>query len=302
MSRVLARPLDTRTIALSVAGLLAVGTGVLTYNYLASVGHANAPATKRVVLVAARSIPAHATITAAMLGTALRPADAVDPDALVVPASAIGSLAVNDIPAGSALTSSKLMHVALAGLPGRVHVGMRAVSIAIDRVKGVSNLIRAGDRVDVIAATVPRPDVAPKAVTIIRGATVLSVGTMTDATASPPPDASGSIIQSQFLTATLEVTPKQADLLTLADVNTMLRLALRSPKENLRSLPAEKLVLNGNVAPPRAAAPVAQSPLQQLMPLLAPRAPIAQATPAAKPVSPVAVIDGDKVVSPGSGK
>jgi pilus assembly protein CpaB len=300
MSRVLARPLDTRTIALSVAGLLAVGTGVLTYNYLASVSHANAPATKRIVLVAARTIPAHAMITAAMLGSAQRPADAVDPDALVVPASAIGSIAVNDIPAGSLLTSSKLSHVALAGLPGRVHVGMRAVSIALDRVKGVSNLIRAGDRVDVIAATMPRGDATPKAVTIIRGATVLSVGTMVDAMASPSPDT--SLSQQQFLTATLEVTPKQADLLTLADVNTMLRLALRSPKESLRSQPAEKLVLNGPAALPRAAAPAALSPLQQLMPLLAPRAPLAQANSPAKPASPVAVIDGDRIVSPGSGK
>src|ERR1700684_3153333 len=109
MSRVLARPLDTRTIALSVAGLLAVGTGVLTYNYLASVGHANAPATQRTILIAARPIPAHSVVTADMLARASRPADAVDPDALVVPSNAIGSQAVNDIPAGSALTASKLV-------------------------------------------------------------------------------------------------------------------------------------------------------------------------------------------------
>jgi len=44
------------------------------------------------------------------------------------------------------------MYVAAPGLPGRVHVGVRAAAIALDRVKGVSNLIRAGDRVDVAAA------------------------------------------------------------------------------------------------------------------------------------------------------
>ncbi len=73
MSRVLARPLDTRTIALSVAGVLAVGTGVLTFNYLASVGHANAPAQKRLVMIAAKSIPSHAVITADMLTRIARP-------------------------------------------------------------------------------------------------------------------------------------------------------------------------------------------------------------------------------------
>jgi pilus assembly protein CpaB len=298
MSRVLARPLDTRTIALSVAGLLAVGTGVLTYNYLAAVGHSGAPALQRTILVAAKKIPARTVITAEMIGRTSRPADAVDPDALVVPASAIGSTAVNEIPAGSQLTNSKLIHYIASGLPGRVHVGMRAVSIALDRVKGVSNLIQAGDKVDVIAATVPRNDTVPKAVTIIRGATVLSMGSMTEGSATPAPDASGQ--QQQFLTATLEVTPKQADLLTLADVNTMLRLALRSPKENLRSQPVEKLVLTGGAQVPRPAAPL--SPLQQLMPLLAPRIPAAQTAPKPAPTSAVAVIDGDKVVTAGPGR
>ena len=292
MSRVLARPLDTRTIALSVAGLLAVGTGVLTYNYLASVGHANAPASQRTILVASRTIPAHATIVGDMLSRVSRPADAVDPDALVVPASAIGSAAVNEIPAGSQLTSSKLIHYTAAGLPGRVHVGMRAVSIALDKVKGVSNLIQAGDKVDVIAATVPRTDSAPKAVTIIRGVTVLSIGTMTEAGATPAPDG------QSYQTATLEITPKQADLLTLADVNTTLRLALRSPRENLRSQPAEALVLSAprGVSGPGPALPQAVPQPAGLRPMPG------QTTPAPHAISPVAVIDGDKVVSPGSGQ
>ncbi|HEY0613559.1 MAG TPA: Flp pilus assembly protein CpaB [Candidatus Elarobacter sp.] len=297
MSRVLARPLDTRTIALSVAGLLAVGTGVLTYNYLASVGHANSPATQRTILIASRSIPAHAILTSEMLTRTTRAADAVDPDALVVPAAAIGATTVNPIPAGSQITASKLVRYAASGLPGRVHVGMRAVAIALDRVKGVSNLIQAGDKVDVIAATMPRSDQAPKAVTIIRGATVLSVGTVTEAGATPAPDGSSS--NPGYQTATLEVTTKQADLLAMADVNTMLRLALRSPRENLRSAPVEKLVLSGGSTPPR---PVAMGPtLPQMMPqALAPQRPQPAATAAPKPISPVAVIDGDKVVQPGS--
>jgi pilus assembly protein CpaB len=299
MSRVLARQVDTRTIALSVAGLLAVGTGVMTYNYLASVGHSGAPSAQRTILVASRSIPAHTVLTAEMIARTSRAADAVDPDALVVPAAAIGSTTVNAIPAGSQLTASKLVHYAASGLPGRVHLGMRAVAIALDRVKGVSNLIQAGDKVDVIAATMPRNDQPPKAVTIIRGATVLSVGTVTEAGATPAPDGSGS---QGYQTATLEVTTKQADLLALADVNTMLRLALRSPRENLRSAPVEKLELKYGSQPPR---PVAAGPtLQQMMPQLfaPPRPPVAaQPAPQAKPsVNPVAIIDGDKVVQPGA--
>jgi Flp pilus assembly protein CpaB len=292
MSRVLARPLDTRTIALSVAGLLAVGTGALTYNYLASVGHANSPASQRTLLVASRTIPAHATITAAMLTRTTRAADAVDPDALVVPASAIGSTAVNEIPAGSALTSSKLVHYATAGLDGRVRLGMRAISIALDRVKGVSNLIQAGDLVDVIAATPRTNDTAPKAVTIIRGARVLSVGQVTEAGATPAPDS------QPYMTATLEVSANQADLLTLADVNTTLRLALRSPRESLHSQPVGKLTFPNQQAAPR---PAMAPNLGQLLPsLFTPLHPAAQAPAPPKPqptVNPVSVIEGDKVVS-----
>lgn len=288
MSRVLARPLDTRTVALSVAGLLAAGTGVLTFNYLAAVGHHAQPVAQRQVLVAATTIPAHATITAAMVKPAERASDAVDPDALVVPASAVGMTAVNAIPAGSQIAGSMLAHVEANGLPGRVAPGMRAVSIALDRVKSVSNLISAGDRVDVIAVTTPRSDAAPSVATIIRGAKVLSVGQQIDvptsATATPAPN------DQQYTTATLEVTPSQADLLTLADVNATLRLALRSPKENLRSEPAEHISF---APPPRPVAPQAARPA-------APAAPVAAkpAAPAPRPTSPVLVIEGDTSFHP----
>jgi pilus assembly protein CpaB len=288
MSRVLGRPLDTRTVALSVAGLLAVGTGVLTFNYLGSVGHAAPVASQRMVLIAAKTIPAHATITAEMLGRTTRAADSLDPDVLVAPASALGSTAANEIPAGSLLTSSKLVHVVGSGLVGRMHAGMRAVSIALDRVKGVSNLIEAGDRVDVIAVTPARNDEAPKAATIIRGAQVLSIGQMMDSQATPSPDG------QQYTTATLEVTPKQADLLALADINTTLRLALRSPRENLHSQPTEAISL----APPGkpVSAPQIAPPAVPKLPPVA-VAPVA-AAPKPKPTSPVQVIDGDSSYHP----
>jgi pilus assembly protein CpaB len=296
MSRVLARPLDTRTIALSVAGVLALGTGVLTFNYLASVGHANAPVAQRTVLVAAKAIPARATVTADMLTTAQRPSSAVDPDAFVVPASAVGAVAANDIPSGSQLTASKLLRAASAGFPARVGPGMRAVAIPVDRVKGVSNLIKPGDRVDVIAVTSPRTEQAPKAMTIIRGAKVLSIGQTVDptSTATPAPESG----QYGTATATLEVSPKQADLLALADINATLRLALRPPNESLRSQPTEKLTFPAQTRP---AMPAPAGPA--LAPQTAPRPAAPAAAPAAKPavpVSPVAVIDGDKITNPGA--
>ena len=302
MSRVLARPLDTRTIALSVAGVLALGTGVLTFNYLASVGHANAPVAQRSVLIAAKAIPARATVTADMLTTAQRPSSAVDPDAFVVPASAIGGVAANDIPAGSQLTASKLLRAVSSTFPSRVGRGMRAVAIPVDRVKNVSNLVKPGDRVDVIAVTTSRTDQAPKAMTIIRGAKVLSIGqtidtTTTNSTATPAPE-SGPYGSA---TATLEVTPKEADLLALADINATLRLALRPPNESLRSQPVEKLTFPSGGSRPVMPPMAPPQPQPQMMPR--PVMPPVQQPAVAKPApgSPVAVIDGDKITNPGKG-
>ena len=132
--------------------------------------------------------------------------------------------------------------------------------------------------------------------TIIRGARVLSVGTMTEAGATPAPDARPAAVPRPPRSRS---TPKQADLLTLADVNTTLRLALRSPREALRSQPAEKLVLAKDQAPPRPA-PGSRTDLPQLLPqLFTPfRNPVAAAAASEAEAAPpaVAVIDGDKVV------
>jgi Flp pilus assembly protein CpaB len=125
---------------------------------------------------------------------------------------------------------------------------------------------------------------------------VLSIGQTIDptTTATPAPESS----QYGSATATLEVSPAQADMLALADINATLRLALRPPDESLRSQPAEKLTFPASQPRPVMPPGGGGAPMQ---PQAAPR-PAAPATqPAVKPapVSPVAVIDGDKILNPG---
>jgi hypothetical protein len=91
----------------------------------------------------------------------------------------------------------------------------------------------------------------------------------------------------------LGVTPAQADLLTVADINTTLRLALRSPEEPVRSLPEEKLVFADLGAATVPAAPPVMNVPPPLQPALAPFL----QHPALPFVPPVTVIDGDKVIS-----
>ena len=88
--------------------------------------------------------------------------------------------------------------------------GTRALTIPVDRVKSVNGLIRPGDRVDVIAIVPARGPAGPVARTILRDIEVLALGSATDELgATPAPDAAVAA------TATLEVTPSQADLLAL---------------------------------------------------------------------------------------
>lgn len=277
--------LSRRTITFLIAALLALGTGFLTFSYLNSVNRGTgAVVAPRTIVVAARDIPARASITADMLSLVRRPGDEVDSDSLALPSAAVGSIARVTIPRGSAVTASKIGRAFDAGLTERIPRGMRAISIPIDKVKGVANLIQAGDHVDVIALTRGGPGVAPQALTIMRNTVVLAMGASYEpeatpgTTASPAPD-------SNLTTATLAVTPKQADLLALADVNTTLRLDLRQPKEPTGSEGVDTLVLTAPPAP-RTNAPAA--PAQP--PAVGPRP-----APKGHPLSPVLVIDGDRV-------
>jgi pilus assembly protein CpaB len=274
--------MNPRTVTLLLAAVLAFGTGLLLFNYLSGVNSAaNKVEAKRVVLVAAHGIPAQTIITADMLDRAIRPATSVEPDS-IDPAqmqAVVGTVALVAIPAGGTLTQSRIARPSAVSLTAKVKNGLRAVTIPIDRVKGVAGLIENGDRVDVIAIQPARGETLPPvARTILRGINVLAMGsTFTPTTnGAPAPDA------GNITTATLEVTPDQANLLALADVNTILRLALRSPNEAVNSLPSEPISF---AIPPQPAAPSAPSRMGTTP---APKAP-------PRATGPV-IIDGDKIV------
>jgi len=287
---VAARPrLDRRSTTLIIAAILALGTGLLTFNYLTTIGRSRtAVVAPRAVLIAARDIPARVQITSDMVTTSMRPGDAIDPDALNSPAGAVGRTAAVSMPAGSTVTTSKIMSTEAQTLETRVPRGMRAIAIPIDRVKGVGALIQPGDHVDVIAVTSARQGQQPVAATILRDVPVLAMGTTLETPngATPSPDTSQTV--------SLAVTPSQAKLLTLVDLNATLRLSLRAPSDDKSGKPmlGEPIDLSAP-APLRMAAPAA--------PAAPPAA--APAAPAPKPAAPVQhrsgveVINGDKVVT-----
>src|SRR5579872_1439804 len=132
--------MTSRRTTLMLAMLLALGTGFLTMNYLGTVRKANAAPETRTIVIAASSIPARVVIDAKMLRRVQRTSTDVDPDAISDSSKAVGALALITIPAGSTITASKIGRPSSYALPVRLKRGYLAMSISIDKVKGVSGL------------------------------------------------------------------------------------------------------------------------------------------------------------------
>ncbi|MGH7707591.1 MAG: Flp pilus assembly protein CpaB [Vulcanimicrobiaceae bacterium] len=279
--------MNTRRITLIVAVFLAIGTGILTLRYLSSVQQSQATQTPMQlvpVVIASRDIPARAKITPDMLTTVKKPSTPGEQQAIQAIGNAndaVGDIALISLPAGTTITQTNVGKPAEVGLAVRLKPGMRAVTIPVDHVKDVSGLIEPGDHVDVLASVQRGAEMSPHTYAIIRDALVLAMDSDLESTgATPPPDAPGAN------TVTLGISPSQSDLLTTADLNTTLRLALRSPNEPARSLPPEELIFPPQSVP--APAPANVPPPARPAPAPA----VAQVRPPG-----VTVIDGDRIIS-----
>lgn len=285
---------NKRNMLLVVAAVLAAGAGLLTFNYLSSMNHHVAAAPQRAVLVATANIPAHAPLTTTMVNVVMRPATDVDPGALSSPSDVSGDVALGPIPAGATLTSSNTAkdEAPVQGL--HLMPGYRAISIPVDEVRDVSGLVQPGDKVDIIAVPPRVGSAQPTASIILRDVTVFAVGGEVEPiTPGTPPPAGTPPVPNVPRSITLEVTPDQADLLAMADLNTTLRLALR-PKGD-RSGTTQSLIFATTTfaaPPPAISAPAATGPAPAQVP--AARRP-------AFPNSPVEIIDGDQIGGPDTG-
>lgn len=107
---------------------------------------------KKAVLVARQTIPAYAEITEDMLELVEYPESAVAPNAVTDLESAVGCRSLVEISAKEVLMSNHLLKQEdiAGGLALLLDDGMRAMSVRVDNVTGVSNLLKVGNKVDVI--------------------------------------------------------------------------------------------------------------------------------------------------------
>jgi pilus assembly protein CpaB len=106
------------------------------------------------------------------------------------------------------------------GLAPIIPVGMRAVTVRVNDVTGISGFVLPGMRVDVLVTGHPTSSDGTITATALQNMLVLSAGTAIQA------DARGQAIQAA--TVTLLATPDQAETLTLANIEGRIQLVLRN--------------------------------------------------------------------------
>ena len=139
----------------------------------------------------------------------------------------VGSVVRRAIATGEPITSGKVFKREEAGfLSGMLRPGMRAVSIKVSAVSGAAGFILPGDRVDVVLTSEWREKseqlgniVRRFSETILYDVRVLAIDQSLD-------DLEDSAQVSE--TATLEISPKQTEMLAVADSMGRLSLSLRS--------------------------------------------------------------------------
>jgi pilus assembly protein CpaB len=137
----------------------------------------------------------------------------------------VGAVARGGIAAGEPITEGKLVLAGTRGFMAAVlQPGTRAVSVPITATSAVSGFIYAGDRVDVLLTHVltgqGQAGQHSATETLLRNAHVIAMDQKLDFSPGDKPDIAK--------TATLELTPKQSELVTLAVKMGELSLVLRS--------------------------------------------------------------------------
>jgi pilus assembly protein CpaB len=157
-----------------------------------------------------------------------------------------GMVATVPISRGEILIKDRFAsHESGSTLAALVKENMRAVTVRVDDVVGVAGFLLPGNRVDVVATRLERSSKRATAETILRNLRVLAVD-QTAATENNDPVVVRAV--------TLEVTPKQSEVLAKAREEGRIQLTLRNP------LDQNEVAAAPEPAPAPAPAPVAVAP------------------------------------------
>ena len=257
--------MDVKKLALLIGALvIAVVTAVMAKNMFAGAGAQQAAAAPAVpvgpkVLVAKQALPAGTIVDAAALSWQPWPKELMQsayylesqPDG--DPRKLLGTVVRYQITAGQPVTRGSLVGPQDRGfLAAALGPGMRAITVPVNAASSVAGFVFPGDHVDmVLTQTVSGGGEGPAlkvSETIIRNLRVLA----TDQRVSEKND-DGKTEVKTFSNVTLEVTPRIAEKIAVAQSLGSLSLSLRSIADNTSDL--ERAVASGDIKVPAGANP-----------------------------------------------
>lgn len=223
-----------------IALLSALITAALLFVFLNQLDEPVEVSTQKVI-TASVDIPSNTTITESMLSAVELPEQAVLQNALKDQELAVGKTANSSILTGEQILSDKL--VTPGGdsnetLAYAIDPQMRAITIAVDAVKGISGMLKPRDHVDLLADfevedkegnTISYTTLLAEDLTVLAVDHLLREHEVVIDEESPG---------GTYATITVQATPKQAMEISFGEYNGQLRAILRSPLDDkLTQLP-----------------------------------------------------------------
>ncbi len=146
-------PNPTRTLWISIGAACLAMILIYSYSQEKKAEYDKRYGTMKRVVIATKDILEMSTIDATMLSIEEKPVDFIQPEAIVNPEDVEGMVAAAPIKKGEQILGTKVLKPGPnTGLSLQVAPNKRAVTIPIDEVRGVSKLIRPGDRVDILTS------------------------------------------------------------------------------------------------------------------------------------------------------
>jgi len=208
-----------------VAALLGTAAAIVGYfglSSLATQAVAKSDANYRNVIVTASDLTYGVKLDRAMLRMARYPKDAVPEGAYANMDSVVGQTTKVFMGAREPVTATKMSSRG-GGLSMLVRPTMRAASLEVNQVSGVSGFVLPGDRVDVLVTVDGRnPNEDAVTRTVLQNVEVLAAGQKTEQQDNKP-------ITVQAVT--ILVAPDGAETLALAEHEGKIHLVLRNPED-----------------------------------------------------------------------
>lgn len=175
------------------------------------------------VVVAKQDVPMASSLTAGDVRVEAVPRAIVPEGALTDPKAAVGRGTAAPIARGEIILEGRLTAEGVGGgLPGMIKEGYRAITVKVNEVVGVAGFIVPGTYVDVLTTIRRRGegDSEPETRMILQAVRVLAAGPYLERDRENKPVTVNAV--------TLEVTPEQAEMISHAQNEGEIRLALRN--------------------------------------------------------------------------